>query len=155
MLQALYQAGRYGQKTGAGWSRYDEQRRPSSDPEVAALAENVARKAGIRRREIRADEIVQRCIYALVNEGARVLEEGVALRPVDIDIVFLHGYGFPAWRGGPMFYADTIGLGEVLARIREFEKQFGSDLWRPAPLLQELAVSRKTFGSLAEKGREI
>jgi 3-hydroxyacyl-CoA dehydrogenase len=141
MIQALYEAGRYGQKNGAGWSKYDGGRRPSPDPVVAAIQEEVARKAGIRLREIPADEIAQRCVCALVNEGARVLEEGVALRPVDIDIVFLNGYGFPAWRGGPMFYADTMGLGNILARVGEFERQFGSDLWRPAPLLQKLAVS--------------
>jgi len=151
VIQALYEAGRYGQKNGVGWSQYDEGRRPSPDPAVAAIQEEVARKAGIRRREIPVDEIVQRCICALVNEGARVLEEGVALRPVDIDIVFLNGYGFPAWRGGPMFYADTIGLGNILARVGEFERQFGSDLWRPAPLLQKLATSGRTFGSLGEK----
>lgn len=154
MLQALYEAGRYGQKTGAGWSRYDEQRRPSPNPETTDLAEKVARRAGLQRREIGVDEIVQRCVYALINEGARVLEEGVALRPVDIDIVFLHGYGFPAWRGGPMFYADTVGLKEVLAQVRKFEQQFGSDLWRPAPLLQEFAAAGKTFGSLGETGRK-
>ncbi len=156
MIQALYEAGRYGQKTGAGWSRYDDGRRPAPDPAVWALQEKVAREAGIQRREMIApDEMVQRCVYALVNEGARVLEEGVALRPVDIDIVFLNGYGFPPWRGGPMFYADTIGLGNILARVREFENRFGSDLWRPAPLLLELAASGKTFGDLNEKSREI
>ncbi|MBV9034194.1 MAG: enoyl-CoA hydratase/isomerase family protein [Acidobacteriaceae bacterium] len=155
VIQALYQAGRYGQKSGAGWSKYDEQRRPSPDPEVVGIIESVARKAGIQRREIQEDEIVQRCIYALVNEGARILEEGVALRPVDIDIVFLNGYGFPAWRGGPMFYADTIGLENILAHVREFEKQFGPDLWQPAPLLEELAAAGETFSSLSAKSREV
>jgi 3-hydroxyacyl-CoA dehydrogenase len=154
-LQALYEAGRYGQKSGAGWSKYDAERKPLPDPEVPAFLEDVARQAGIGRRQIAPDEIVRRCIYALVNEGARILKEGVALRPVDIDIVFLNGYGFPPWRGGPMFYADTIGLEQVLAQIRNFEKQFGSDLWRPAPLLQELAESGKTFGSLNENSREM
>ena len=150
MLQALYEAGRYGQKSGAGWSQYDEGRRPSSDPAVRAMLEEMTRQAGVSCREIQPDEIVQRCIYALVNEGARILEEGVALRPVDIDIVFLNGYGFPAFRGGPMFYADMVGLEKVLTRVQEFEKQFGSDLWRPAPLLQELAAAQRTFGSLGD-----
>ncbi len=150
MLQALYEEGRYGQKSGAGWSQYDEGRRPSSDPAVRAMLEEMTRKAGISRREIQPDEIVERCIYALVNEGARILEEGVALRPVDIDTVFLNGYGFPVFRGGPMFYADTVGLGKVLTRVQEFEKQFGSDLWRPAPLLQELAAAQRTFSSLGD-----
>ena len=82
-----------------------------------------------------------------MNEGARILEEGIALRAVDIDIVYLNGYGFPAWRGGPMFYADTIGLKHVLAKIAEFEKRHGSDLWAPAPLLKKLAAADKTFGA--------
>ncbi len=151
-LQALYEAGRYGQKNGAGWSRYDEGRKPAPDPDTAALLEKVAHEAGIERRNVQPEEIVQRCLCALINEGARVLQEGVALRPVDIDIAFVHGYGFPAWRGGPMFYADTVGPENILARIKEFGKQFGSDLWRPASLLEELARSRKTFGNLNERG---
>jgi 3-hydroxyacyl-CoA dehydrogenase len=101
----LYALGRYGQKTGRGWSRYDENRRAWPDAETAELIEQVAREAGIRRRKISSAEIVARCIGALVKEGARVLADGIALRAVDIDIVYLYGYGFPAWRGGPMFYA--------------------------------------------------
>jgi 3-hydroxyacyl-CoA dehydrogenase len=141
----LCEKGRYGQKTSAGWYRYDENRRPAPDPEVAALIDKTARAAGIERREITPEEIVERTIYALINEGARVLEEGVALRPVDIDIVYIHGYGFPAWRGGPMFHADTVGLPKILERIKEFEKRHGSALWAPAPLLERLAASGKTF----------
>jgi 3-hydroxyacyl-CoA dehydrogenase len=146
----LCERGRFGQKTGRGWSQYDEKRKPSPDPETAELIENTAREAGIQRRNIPSDEIVDRCIYALVNEGARVLEEGIAIRAVDIDITYLYGYGFPAWRGGPMFYADTVGLRKVLARIEEFEKQHGADLWSPAPLLKRLAESGKTFASADE-----
>ncbi len=143
----LYAMGRYGQKTGRGWSKYDENRKPSPDPEVAALIEQTAREAGIPRREITNEEIVDRCMYALVNEGAKLLEEGIALRAVDIDIVYLYGYGFPPWRGGPMFYADTIGLKNVLARVEEFETQHGPDLWRPAALLKRLAAASETFES--------
>ncbi|HSU59039.1 MAG TPA: 3-hydroxyacyl-CoA dehydrogenase NAD-binding domain-containing protein [Bryobacteraceae bacterium] len=144
----LCEKGRFGQKTGRGWSQYDEKRKPSPDPETAALIEETARKAGIERRQIAPEEIVDRCIYALVNEGARILEDGIALRAVDIDITYLYGYGFPAWRGGPMFYADSVGLKDVLARIEEFEIQHGSDLWAPAPLLKRLVQERKTFGEV-------
>ncbi len=140
----LCEMGRYGQKTGAGWYKYDENRKPSGDPEVTALIDKLARQAGIERRAISNDEIIERTIYALVNEGARILEEGIALRSVDIDIVYLNGYGFPAWRGGPMFYADTVGLKNVLAKIEEFEKRHG-ELWVPAPLLKQLVADSKTF----------
>jgi 3-hydroxyacyl-CoA dehydrogenase len=141
----LCEMGRYGQKTGKGWYIYDANRKPSPDPEVAALIEKAAREAGIGRREISNDEIIERTIYALVNEGAKILEEGIALRAADIDIVYLNGYGFPSWRGGPMFYADTIGLKNVLARIEEFEQRHGSDYWAPAPLLRKLAEQDRTF----------
>src|SRR5580658_4091443 len=130
----LCELGRFGQKTGAGWYQYDANRKATPDPEVAALIEKTARAAGIEQRNISHDEIIERTIYALVNEGARILEEGIALRSVDIDIVYLNGYGFPAWRGGPMFYADTVGLPKVLAKIEEFEQRHGPDLWAPAPL---------------------
>ncbi|MCU1325559.1 MAG: 3-hydroxyacyl-CoA dehydrogenase [Bryobacterales bacterium] len=143
----LYEAGLWGQKTGAGFSKYDEQRHPSPDPEVFRLAEQVAQEAGIARRTVTREEILDRCIYALVNEGARIVEEGIALRAVDIDIVYLNGYGFPAWRGGPMFYADTVGLPEVLARIEEFANVHGSELWEPAPLLRRLAAKGGRFNA--------
>ena len=145
MLPKLCALGRLGQKTGKGWSQYDENRKPSADPEVEALIESTARSAGIERRVISKEEIVDRCILALVNEGARILEEGMALRASDIDVIYLTGYGFPAWRGGPMFYADTIGLANVVARIEEFEQRHGAALWTPAPLLKRLAMEGKTF----------
>jgi len=140
----LCEMGRYGQKTGAGWYKYDENRRPIHDPEVADWVRAWAREAGITQREITAEEMVDRCIYALVNEGARILEEGFALRSVDIDIIYLNGYGFPAHRGGPMWYADTVGLKKVYDRISEFHQQHG-ELWEPAPLLRQLAEQGKTF----------
>jgi 3-hydroxyacyl-CoA dehydrogenase len=147
----LCEMGRYGQKTGAGWYRYPEgSRTPVVDPEVQRLIEESARGAGIARRTIAPEEIVERTVYALVNEGARILEEGIALRAVDIDIVYVQGYGFPAYRGGPMWYADTVGLKRVYERVRQFEKQHG-DLWAPASLLQRLAESGKTFASSDDK----
>ena len=145
LLPQLCALSRLGQKTGAGWSRYDETRRPSADPEVAALIESAARSAGIERRVISKEEIVDRCILALVNEGVRILEEGMALRASDIDVIYLAGYGFPSWRGGPMFYADTLGLSNVVSRIEEFGRRQGMALWSVAPLLQRLAEEGKSF----------
>jgi 3-hydroxyacyl-CoA dehydrogenase len=120
------------------------------NPELRPLAEREAANAGIARREITREEIVDRCICSLINEGARVLGEGTAQRASDIDVVFAHGYGFPSWRGGPMFYADTVGLEAVLAKIRSFETSFGSGLWAPALLLTELAHSGRTFSASRE-----
>jgi len=140
----LCERGRFGQKTGAGWLKYDDQRRSSPDAEVAQLVRQWANDAGIPQRQISSEEIVDRCIYALVNEGARILEEGYALRAVDLDIIYLNGYGFPAYRGGPMWYADTVGLKNVYRRICEFERQHG-ELWTPAPLLKRLVERSETF----------
>jgi 3-hydroxyacyl-CoA dehydrogenase len=140
----LCELGRFGQKTMAGWYKYDENRNGSADPELATLIRAAAKDAGITQREISEREIVERCIYTLVNEGARILEEGYALRAVDIDIIYVHGYGFPAYRGGPMWYADTVGLKDVYERIREFQRERGS-WWAPAPLLKRLAGQDKTF----------
>jgi len=140
----LCELGRYGQKTLKGWYRYDENRRASADPEVTTLLRKWSADAGIPQRQISDAEIVDRCVYALVNEGARILEEGYALRAVDIDIIYINGYGFPAYRGGPMWHADTVGLQRVYERICEFHQQHG-ELWAPAPLLQRLAEAGKTF----------
>jgi 3-hydroxyacyl-CoA dehydrogenase len=140
----LCEMGRYGQKTSAGWYKYDENRRAIPDPEVAQLVRKWSVEAGIVQRQISKEEIVDRCVYALVNEGARILEEGYALRAVDIDIIYLNGYGFPAHRGGPMWYADTVGLKKVFDRVEEFHKQHG-ELWEPAPLLKRLAEEGKKF----------
>jgi 3-hydroxyacyl-CoA dehydrogenase len=136
--------GMFGQKTGAGWYRYDENRRAVPNPDAERIVAEYASTSGIPQRRAPAAEIVERCIYALVNEGARILEEGIALRPVDINIVYIHGYGFPAWRGGPMWYADTVGLPAVLEKIREFQARLGPD-WEPAPLLERLAGEGKSF----------
>ncbi len=141
----LCELGRFGQKTGRGFSKYDADRKPSPDPEIAELAEAVAKEFGIKRRKITPDEIRDRCLFALVNEGARLLGEGIALRAVDIDVVYLNGYGFPAWRGGPMFYADTVGLPQVLGRVEDFQARHGADLWSPAPLLTQLARDGRSF----------
>jgi 3-hydroxyacyl-CoA dehydrogenase len=140
----LCELGRFGQKTGAGWYKYDENRKSSPDLQVADLIRQWTSEAGIPQLEISAEEIVDRCIYTLVNEGARLLEEGIALRAVDIDIIYLNGYGFPAYRGGPMWYADTVGLKKVGERVREFQQRLGN-WWEPAPLLQRLAEQGKTF----------
>ena len=146
----LCEMGRYGQKTLAGWYRYDDQRRAATDPEVSALVRKWTAEAGIPQRKIATSEMIDRCVYALVNEGARILEEGYALRAVDIDIIYLNGYGFPAYRGGPMWYADTVGLKNVYDRVCEFRQQLG-ELWEPAPLLKRLAEANQTF---AEFGKE-
>jgi 3-hydroxyacyl-CoA dehydrogenase len=142
----LCEIGRYGQKTGAGWYRYPDGRTPVPDPDVEQIIAECAREAGIERRtgEISAQEIVERIIYALINEGAKILAEGFALRSVDIDIVYIYGYGFPAYRGGPMWYADTVGVAKVFERVCEFEQQHGH-WWTPAPLLKELADKGQSF----------
>jgi 3-hydroxyacyl-CoA dehydrogenase len=146
----LCEMGRFGQKTGAGWYKYDEKRQAAHDPEVASLVRQWASQEGIPQCEISAGEIVDRCLYALVNEGARILEEGYALRASDIDIIYLNGYGFPAHRGGPMWYADAIGLKKVYDRVSEFHRQHGEN-WQPAPLLERLAAQGRTF---AQFGKE-
>ena len=143
----LCELGRYGQKTGRGWYRYDEQRKATPDPDVIDLIRSTASAAGIQQRTFDEREIVERCLYALVNEGARIVADGSAQRASDIDVIYANGYGFPSWRGGPMFYADRVGLAAVYDRIRQFERDYGKR-WTPAPLLAELARSGKTFRDL-------
>jgi len=136
----LVEMGRKGQKTGAGIYKYEAGSRvPIPDPDVDAMAEAVAKEYGITRREIGADEIVERCMLALVNEGALLLGEGIAQRGSDIDVVYANGYGFPRWRGGPMCYADSLGLDHVLERVRAYAAGPHSKWWTPAPLLAQLA----------------
>ena len=140
--------GRYGQKTGAGWYDYkpgDRTAYPS--PEVDALLVQHSKGLGIERRNIDDEEIVERLVFALVNEGAQILEEGIAAKASDIDIVYLAGYGFPIWRGGPMFHADAIGLGNVLAAMRRYAGGYQGQAWQPATLLVRLAEAGKSFNA--------
>jgi 3-hydroxyacyl-CoA dehydrogenase len=143
----LCEAGRFGQKTGAGWYRYEAGRRdPIPDPVTEQLINEYRAANGITPRKVSDEEVVERCIYALVNEGARILQEGIAARASDIDLVYLNGYGFPARRGGPMLYADTVGLPNVVRALRRFAAEPGADAsWQPAPLLLQLAEAGKTF----------
>ena len=142
----LCELGRYGQKTGKGWYDYkpgDRTAYPSD--EVNALVEAHSKELGITRRKISDEEIVERLVYALVNEGAHILEDGIASKASDIDIVYLTGYGFPLWRGGPMFHADSVGLYNVLAAMRRYAKGHEGSAWEPAPLLVRLAEAGKSF----------
>jgi 3-hydroxyacyl-CoA dehydrogenase len=146
----LYELGRYGQKTSAGWYRYEDGRTPLPDPAVDTLRDETAAAAGIEKRDFDDQEILDRIVYTLVNEGARLLQEGIALRSVDIDIAYLNGYGFPAWRGGPMKYADMVGLANVYERVKEFHEAHGF-WWEPAPLLAELAQAGSTFSEYDQR----
>ena len=137
---ALCELGRFGQKTGAGWYDYDG-RDAKPSPVVDELLADYWQRHGITRTTFDPEEIAQRLVFALVDSGARILEEGIALRASDIDVVYLSGYGFPRHRGGPMFYADRVGLPRVLEALRRFH---GPD-WEPAPLLVRLAAENKTF----------
>jgi len=141
----ICELGRFGQKTGAGWYRYEAGNRAAiPDPVIEALIVKASKDAGIERRQISDQEILERCMYALVNEGAKILDEGIALRASDIDIVYLYGYGFPRYRGGPMFYADTVGLNKVYASVKRFHEAHGQ-FWTPAPLLERLAGENGKF----------
>lgn len=149
----LVEMGRHGQKTGSGFYKYDpETRKRMSDPEVEAMIKEEAAKIGVEQRDISDEEIMQRCFYPLINEGALILEEGIAQRPGDIDVVYVFGYAFPAAKGGPMHYADHVGLKNVYDKICEFrDREGGEQYWKPAPLLEKLAKEGKTF---AEWGSE-
>jgi 3-hydroxyacyl-CoA dehydrogenase len=142
----LVRLGRLGQKSGSGFYRYEAgDRTPHPDPEVIAVAARLAEKFGIRRRAaVPDDEVAIRCVYPLVNEGARILEEGIAARASDLDVIWTTGYGFPRFRGGPMFHADSIGLSDVYAQIARLHGLHG-DYWKPAPLLEQLARQNSSF----------
>jgi 3-hydroxyacyl-CoA dehydrogenase len=142
----ICEQGRFGQKTGKGFYRYEPgSRKPLPDPDVDKIITSYRDEIGVRARAISDAEIVERCVYALVNEGAHILEEGIALRASDIDMVYLTGYGFPAFRGGPMFYADTVGLDKVLQSIQRFQQGYQGAQWKPAPLLVKLAKEGRRF----------
>src|ERR1700722_7792706 len=148
----ICELGRFGQKTGAGWYDYKPgDRTPIPSDLVNKIVLEESAKLGITRRKVSDEEIVQRALYSLINEGARILEEKIALRASDIDVVYLTGYGFPDFRGGPLFYADTVGLPNILRTMREFARGYQPDAWEPAPLLTQLAAEGKTFASWGNK----
>ncbi|MEX2518925.1 MAG: 3-hydroxyacyl-CoA dehydrogenase family protein [Paracoccaceae bacterium] len=148
VADTICEEGRFGQKTGAGWYRYEDgDRKPISDPWVAEAIENAAEKAGRKKRSITAEEIQRRALAVMVNEGAKILDEGVAARPLDIDMVKLFGYGFPRWRGGPMKYADIVGVKQVLADMEAVAADDPGS-WEISPLLRKVAESEGGFGAL-------
>jgi 3-hydroxyacyl-CoA dehydrogenase len=142
--EILCEEGRRGQKTGAGFYDYDEARNAKPSAHVETIIHDFAASKGVERRAISDSEILERCTYPMINEGAKILAEGKAQRASDIDIVWITGYGWPVYRGGPMFYADTVGLEAVLEKLREFEAKFGED-FKPAPLLEKLAAEGGAF----------
>jgi 3-hydroxyacyl-CoA dehydrogenase len=146
LADRLCEAGRFGQKTGKGWYRYEPGNRNAlPDPEVDKMIDEYRKELGITPRKVTDQEIIERCIFALVNEGARIVEEGIAARTSDIDIVYLYGYGFPAHRGGPMLYADEVGLYSVARRMEDFKASSGDSFWEPAPLIAKLVASGKSL----------
>jgi len=146
IADALYEMGRLGQKTGSGYYQYDPKTRQRNvDPVVLEVIEAQAHKRGVVRKEITDDTILQRLTFALINECFKILEEGIAQRPSDIDVVYAFGYGFPAYRGGPMFYADSIGLDKIYQSICEFANTYGAEFWQPAALLKQLVEQGKTL----------
>lgn len=148
----LVERGRFGQKTGKGMYLYaDGSRNPTPDPEVQTLINRESEKLGIKRRKIESQEIIERCIYGLISEGARILEDGIATRSSDIDVIWTNGYGFPRHRGGPMHYADTVGLAAVYEKICEFRDRFGAEFWEPPALLKDLAGKEQGFSDF-DKG---
>ncbi|HEY6926674.1 MAG TPA: 3-hydroxyacyl-CoA dehydrogenase family protein, partial [Steroidobacteraceae bacterium] len=147
-LDRIYELGRLGQKSGAGVYRYPDGRTPEIDPQIDELARRESARVGVIRRTIQDSEIIARCVGALINEGARILEEKIAYRPVDIDIVYLDGYGFPAERGGPMYFADRWGLEELLATLEKYARGRHGWAFEPAALLRGLVARGATFESL-------
>jgi len=146
----IVEMGRHGQKTGAGYYKYDANRKRMVDPEIEALIRAEAEALQIKQRHIPAEEIVERCLLRLANEGAKIVEEGIALRASDCDVMYLNGYGFPAWRGGPMWQADNVGLKSVAQKIKAYEAKYGAR-WKIAPLIEKLAAEGSSFAALDTK----
>jgi 3-hydroxyacyl-CoA dehydrogenase len=150
IADALCEAGRFGQKTGKGYYKYEAGSRSAlPDPEVEKLIDETLLRLGRKKRIVSDDEILERMMYPMINEGAKILEEGIAARPSDIDVVWLYGYGWPIYRGGPMFWADTVGLKHIADRLAFYAKETSDPSLEPAPLLKKLAAEGKTFASLA------
>lgn len=150
IADALCEAGRFGQKTGKGYYKYEQgSRAPLPDPEVEKLIDETLLRLGRKKRIVSDDEILERMMYPMINEGAKILEEGIAARPSDIDVVWLYGYGWPIYRGGPMYWADTVGLKHIADRLSFYAKETNDPSLEPAPLLKKLADEGKTFASLA------
>lgn len=150
IADALCEAGRFGQKTGKGYYKYEAgSRAPMPDPEVEKLIDETLLRLGRKKRVVSDDEILERMMYPMINEGAKILEEGIAARPSDIDVVWLYGYGWPIYRGGPMFWADSVGLKHIADRLAFYAKETNDPSLEPAPLLKQLAAEGKTFASLA------
>ena len=145
--ERLCELDRRGQKSGAGYYDYDANRNPTPSTVTEGIVREFAARSGKAARAVAQDEIVERLVYPMINEGAKILEEGKAIRPSDIDIIWINGYNWPAYRGGPMFYADLIGLDNVLARLRELEASAGPQ-WAPAPLLERLVAEGRKFRDL-------
>jgi len=143
--ERLCEQDRRGQKTGAGFYDYDEKRRPTPSSLVADLIKDHADKSGVTRREFSDEEILDRCVLPMINEGAKILDEGIAMRASDIDVVYVYGYGWPIYRGGPMHYANSIGLGKVVEKLRHYQDKTGDDFWTPSPYLVNLAENGKKF----------
>jgi 3-hydroxyacyl-CoA dehydrogenase len=151
IADALCEAGRFGQKTGKGYYKYEAgSRAPLPDPEVEKLIDETLRRLGRKRREVSDEEILERMMYPMINEGARILDEKIAARPSDIDVIWLYGYGWPIYRGGPMFYADQVGLKHLSDRLSFYANETSDPSLEPAPLLKRLAAEGKTFASLAK-----
>ena len=145
IAERLCEADRRGQKTGAGYYDYDENRQPSPSPLVEEIISEFVTKAGKQQREISDQEILERCIYPMINEGAKILEEGIAIRSSDVDVTWVYGYGWPVYRGGPMHYANSVGLDKIAAKMRQYKETTGDENWEPCQLLSDLAAQDKGF----------
>jgi len=151
IADAICEAGHFGQKTGQGFYMYEPGSRTGKpSPDVEKLIVDASARLGIKRREISKQEIIERLIYPIINEAARILEEGIAQRAGDIDVIWIYGYGFPVWRGGPMHYADSVGLAVIRDRLAELAKTSGDKRHAPAALLERLANEGGTFASLSQ-----